>query len=78
MENCKECSRPLPEKEKTTKPIAAPTVDWSTVIDMAQGYIDCKWSGLEVPGEDDIETYMFEAVLCSMYGSDIYDKLNKL
>ena len=63
------------KKREEEKPIAIETPDFSSVIVMCQGYVD----RLHIDGyvSEDLESYIFEAVMDAMFGKNIFEWINR-
>ena len=73
---CRYCGeRVIPKYEMTVSLNKNP--DWRNVRDMATEYISFRHSK-EWHEDNDFQSYMFEAVLKTLFGDDIFEKFNKL
>jgi hypothetical protein len=60
----------------TSKPVANHIINWETVLNTANAYIEDLQNGAGVD-EEDIQQYLFEEVMEAIYGDNIFDWIYK-
>lgn len=78
---CRDCGDRLEKDKKesteTEKVQPLKVIDWTSLLSLAQEYIDFEYSP-DYHEDNDFSHYIFEQAIETIYGKDVFDKLNKL
>lgn len=72
---CKDCGRKIEQKERVVV-VPMDNIDWTALLALCKDYVDYSISD-DYHEDNDYKHYIFETALETIYGEDVFKKLNQ-